>query len=67
MGDWESTIMVGVEGAEAEAVNQRNNKFAYACLSCHKDNYASQEILILAYIEARRPSHSMESQSSMCL
>ena len=62
MGDWESAITVGAEGAEAEAVNQRNNKFVYACSSCHKEA-VSQEHLILT--EARQPSHPMELQSSM--
>ena len=54
MGDWESAITVGAEGAEAEAVNQRNNKLVYACSSCHKEachpqQYVPQEHLILAY------------------
>ena len=47
VGDWESAITVGAEGAEAEAVNQRNNKLVYACSFCHKEH------LILAYTEAR--------------
>ena len=54
MGDWESTITVGAEGAEAEAVNQRNEQFVYTCSSCHKEachplQYAPQEHVILAY------------------